>query len=107
MAQNVSFDSRLAASPAYPGKNWVNAMVLNTTEGTQQESEYYAQLDERLNYLYLGTWPAMAMNLPYPSLGQRYLECFEDKDGHWLDEELWVCTVGRQVGNRELSESTS
>ena len=41
----------------------MNVIVLNTTQGTQQESEYYAQLDERLNYLYLGTWPAEAMNL--------------------------------------------
>ncbi len=108
MAQNISFDSRLAASPVYPGKNWVNVMVLNTEEKTQQESDFYSQLDERLNYLYLGTWPSHAMNLPFPSKGQRYLESFKDKDGNWLDgsknyklhvpanvpvEEFWSVTV--------------
>ena len=41
------------------------------------------QLDERLHYLYLGTWPAQAMNLPFPSGGQRYLDSFKDKDGNW------------------------
>ena len=86
----------------------MNAMVFNTTQGTQQQSEYYAELDERLNYLYLGTWPGQAMNLPYPSGGQRYLESFKDKDGNWLDgsknyklhvpanvpaEEFWSITV--------------
>ncbi len=108
MAQATSLDSRLAASPAYPGKHWVNVLVLNTMKKTQQESEYYSQLDERLNYLYLGTWPAEAMNLPFPSKGQRYLESFKDKDGDWLDgsknyklhvpanvpaEEFWSVTV--------------
>jgi hypothetical protein len=85
MAQATSYASRLSTSPAYPGKNWVNVLVLNTREGTQQEAEYYSQLDERLNYLYLGTWLAHAMTLPFPSEGQRYLESFKDKDGNWLD----------------------
>lgn len=108
MAQATSYDSRLAASPAYPGKHWVNVLVLNTMQKTQQESEYYSQLDERLNYFYLGTWPAEAMNLPFPSKGQRYLESFKDKDGNWLDgsknyklhvpanvpvDEFWSVTV--------------
>ena len=48
MAQNISFDSRLSESRAYPGKNWMTVFVMNTTQGTQQESKYYAQLDERL-----------------------------------------------------------
>jgi hypothetical protein len=106
MAQNISFDSRLAASPAY--KHWVNVFAMNTEEKTQQQSEYYTQLDERLNYLYLGTFPAQAMNLPFPSEGQRYLEAFQDKDGNWLDgsknyklhvpanppaEQFWSVTV--------------
>jgi hypothetical protein len=108
MAQATSFDSRLSASPAYPGKHWANVLVLNTMQKTRQESEYYSQLGERLNYLYLGTWPAEAMNLPFPSRGQRYLESFKDKDGNWLDgsknyelhvpanvpvEEFWSITV--------------
>jgi hypothetical protein len=106
MAQNISFASRLAGSPAY--KNWVNVFVLNTDQKTQQESEYYSQLDERLNYLYLGTWPIHAMNLPFPSKGQRYLESFKDGNGNPLDgsknyrlhvpanppvEEFWSVTV--------------
>jgi hypothetical protein len=108
MAQTISFDSRLSASEVYPGKHWVNTLVLTTTEGTQQESEHYSELDERLNYLYLGTWPAQAMNLPFPSGGQRYVESFKDKDGDWLDgsksyrltvpanvpvEQFWSITV--------------
>ena len=106
MSQNMSFDSRLSASPAY--KHWVNVIILTTKEGSQQESEYYSELDERLNYFYLGTWPAHAMTLPFPSKGQRYLEAFKDKDGNWLDgskdyklrvpanvpvEEFWSVTV--------------
>ncbi|CAI8894609.1 DUF1254 domain-containing protein [Pseudomonas sp. IT-196MI5] len=85
MAQNIAFDSRFAASPVYPGKHWMNVFVMNTQGPTQQESEYYSQLDERLNYLYLGTWPIHAMNLPVPSQGQRYIEAFKDKDGNPLD----------------------
>ena len=86
----------------------MNVFVMDTTQGTQQESKSYAQLDERLNYLYLGTFPAQAMNLPFPSEGQRYLESFKDKDGNWLDgsknyklhvpanppaEQFWSVTV--------------
>jgi hypothetical protein len=108
MSQTISYASRLSASPAYSGKHWVNVLVLNTTPGTEQQSEYYSQLDERLNYLYLGTWPAHAMTLPFPSEGQRYLESFKDKGGNWLDgsknyklrvpanvpaEEFWSITV--------------
>jgi hypothetical protein len=108
MAQTTSYESRLSACVAYSGKNWMNPMVLNLTQSNQQESEYYTQLDERLNYFYLGTWPNQAMNLPFPSKGQRYLESFKDKDGNWLDgsknyklrvpanvpaEEFWSVTV--------------
>ncbi len=108
MAQTTSFDSRLAGSRAYPGKNWMNVLLLNMTEGSEQESEFYTELDERLHYLYLGTWPGQAMNLPYPSGGQRYLQSFKDQDGNWLDgsknyklrvpanvpaEQFWSITV--------------
>jgi len=108
MTQATSYASR-STSPEYPGKNWANAFGnLNTTEGHQQEAEYYSQLDERLFYLYLATWSAEAMNLPFPSKGSRYLESFKDKDGNWLDgaknyklrvpanvpaEEFWSVTV--------------
>ena len=86
----------------------MNPIILTTKPGSEQESEYYSELDERLNYLYLGTWPAYAMTLPFPSKGQRYLEAFKDKDGNWLDgsknyklrvpanvpvEEFWSVTV--------------
>jgi hypothetical protein len=106
MSQNLSFASRLSQSPAY--KNWVNVILVTTKPGSQQESEHYSELDERLNYLYLGTWPAYAMTLPFPSKGQRYLEAFKDNDGNWLDgskhyklrvpanppvEEFWSITV--------------
>jgi hypothetical protein len=108
MTQATSFASR-STSPVYPGKNWANAFGdLNTTEGHQQEAEYYSQLDERLYYLYLATWSAEAMNLPFPSKGSRYLQSFKDKDGNWLNgaknyklrvpanvpaEEFWSVTV--------------
>ncbi len=106
MAQNISFASRLSQSPAY--KRWVNVIILTTKPGSEQEAANYSELDERLNYLYLGTWPAYAMTLPFPSKGQRYLEAFQDKDGNWLDgskayklrvpanvpvEEFWSITV--------------
>lgn len=85
MAQITSFSPRLANVFYYPGRNWTNTMNFNTKQASQQESEYYSELDERLNYFYLGTWPNEAMNLPFPSNGQRYLESFKDKDGNWLD----------------------
>ena len=44
-------------------------MNFNTQQASQQESEYYSELDERLNYFYLGTWPNEAMNLPVPFQG--------------------------------------
>lgn len=106
MSQNISFASRLSQSPAY--RHWVNVIILTTKPGSEQEAEHYSELDERLNYLYLGTWPAYAMTLPFPSHGQRYLEAFKDKDGNWLDgsknyklrvpanvpvEEFWSVTV--------------
>ena len=85
MAQTISFNPRIPEAQAYDGKQWKHVFTLNTKEGEHQESEFYTQLDERLHYLYLGTWPAQAMNLPYPSNGQRYLESFKDKNGDWLD----------------------
>ena len=85
MAQNTSFNPRIPEAKAYPDKQWEHTFVLNTTEGQQQEAEHYSQLDERLHYFYLGTWPAQAMNLPFPSRGQRYLQCFKDQTGAWLD----------------------
>ncbi len=85
MAQITSFSPRLANVFYYPGKNWTNTMNFNTQQASQQEAEYYSEFDERLNYFYMGTWPNEAMNLPFPSKGQRYLESFKDKDGVWLD----------------------
>ncbi len=108
MAQATSFDARLADIYYYPGKHWMNTINYNTQDASQQESEYYSQLDERLQYYYLGTWAVNAMNLPFPSKGQRYLESFKDKDGAWLEgakqyhlhvpanvpaEQFWSVTV--------------
>jgi hypothetical protein len=75
----------LEGARTYAGKHWENTFLFNTKEGSQQEAEFYSQLDERLHYLYLGTWPAQAMNLPFPSGGQRYIQSFKDQDGNWLD----------------------
>lgn len=85
MAQVISFSPRIDGASAYPETNWYHTFTFNTTEGSQQEAEHYSQLDERLHYLFLGTWPAQAMNLPFPSAGQRYVQSFKDKDGAWLD----------------------
>ncbi len=85
MAQATSFNPRLDGARTYAGKHWENTFLFNTKEGSQQEAEFYSQLDERLHYLYLGTWPAQAMNLPFPSGGQRYIQSFKDQDGNWLD----------------------
>lgn len=84
MSQNTSFNPRIEGATAYPGTQWKNVFTMTTAQGHEQEAEYYTQLDERLQYLYLGTWPAEAMNLPFPSEGQRYLESFKDRDGQWL-----------------------
>ena len=85
MAQVTSFNPRIPGVLAYEGTHWMHTFAFNTKEGEQQEAEFYTQLDERLHYLYLGTWPAQAMNLPFPSEGQRYIQSFKDKDGNWLD----------------------
>ena len=85
MAQVISFNPRIEGVKAYENTHWMHTFAFNTQEGSHQEAEHYTQLDERLHYLYLGTWPAQAMNLPFPSDGQRYVQSFKDKDGDWLD----------------------
>ncbi|MCK5484471.1 MAG: DUF1254 domain-containing protein [Gemmatimonadetes bacterium] len=108
MAQVTSFNPRIEGAEAYPGTHWMHTFLMNTTEGSMQEAAHYSQLDERLHYLYLATWPAQAMNLPYPSGGQRYVQSFKDSDGNWLEgagsyrlhvpaevpaEQFWSVTV--------------
>ncbi len=61
MAQTTSFSPRLGNVFYYPGKHWTNTMNFNTQQASQQESKYYSELDERLNYFYLGTWPNEAI----------------------------------------------
>lgn len=85
MSQTISFNPRMEEATAYEGTNWKHTFTVNTTQGQWQEAEHYTQLDERMHYLYLATWPGEFMNYPYPSNGQRYVESFKDKDGDWLD----------------------
>ncbi len=121
MAQTISFSPRLTNAFYYPGKHWTNVMNFNLKPDSQQESTYHSELDERLHYLYLGTWPNEAMNLPVPSKGQRYLETFKDKDGVWLDgaksyhlrvpadvpaKQFWSITV-YDNGTRSLTQNST
>ena len=84
MSQTICFNPRIEEAIAYEGTQWKHTFTMNTTQGEWQEAEHYSQLDERIQYLYLGTWPGEFMNIPYPSNGQRYVEAFKDKDGEWL-----------------------
>ena len=85
MSQTICFNPRIEEATAYEGTNWKHTFTMTTTQGKWQEAEHYTQLDERMQYLYLGTWPGEFMNYSYPSNGQRYVESFKDKDGKWLD----------------------
>jgi hypothetical protein len=85
MSQTICFNPRIEEATAYEGTNWKHTFTMNTTQGEWQEAKNYTQLDERMQYLYLATWPGEFMNYPHPSNGQRYLESFKDKDGNWLD----------------------
>ena len=85
MSQTISFNPRIEEAIAYEGTQWKHTFTMNTTQGEWQEAEHYTQLDERMQYLYLGTWPGEFMNYPYPSNGQRYVEAFKDNNGNWLE----------------------
>ena len=85
MSQTICYNPRIEEATVYEGTQWKHTFTMNTTQGEWQEAEHYDQLDERMQYLYLGTWPGEFMNIPVPSNGQRYIEAFKDKDGDWLD----------------------
>ncbi|MCK5537421.1 MAG: DUF1254 domain-containing protein, partial [Bacteroidales bacterium] len=79
MSQTICFNPRIEEATAYEGTNWKHTFTMNTKQGEWQEAENYTQLDERMQYLYLATWPGEFMNYPHPSNGQRYVESFKDK----------------------------
>jgi hypothetical protein len=85
ISQTISFNPRMEEATAYEGTQWKHAFTMNTTQGQWQEANHYTQLDERMHYLYLATWPGEFMNYPHPSNGQRYLEAFKDNNGNWLE----------------------
>ena len=76
----VNTYTRRFAEPMWPGTHWKDVLTVNTT----QHEEFFDQLDERAAYYYEGVVISEGMRLKKPGPGQRYVGCYQDKDGEYL-----------------------
>lgn len=81
MAQVISLEPRVPDLIAYPGTHWEQVVTMNPN----QESEYYSQLDERLDYFFEAITMAEAMVKPFVGAGSQYRSAARDKNGNWLN----------------------
>jgi hypothetical protein len=72
--------TRRFAEPMWPGTHWKDVLTVNT----KQHEENFDQLDERAAYYYEGVAISEGMRLTKPGPGQRYVGCYQDKDGGYL-----------------------
>jgi hypothetical protein len=80
MMAKVNTYNRRFAEPMWPGTHWKDVLTVNTT----QHEEFYDQLDSRAAYFYEGVAISEGMRLKKPGPGQRYVGCYQDKDGEYL-----------------------
>jgi hypothetical protein len=80
MMAKVNTYTRRFAEPMWPGTHWKDVLTVNTT----QYEEFYDQLDSRAAYFYEGVAISEGMRLKKPGPGQRYVGCYQDKDGEYL-----------------------
>jgi hypothetical protein len=74
-------EKRFDAVNKWKGTNWGWALILNA----DQETKYYSQIDERLNWFFGATYMASAMAHKKPGPGSQYIQTFKDADDRWLD----------------------
>jgi hypothetical protein len=80
MAKANTSDKRVEP-PFWPGTNWKHALVVSV----DQRKPNYDQLDERAAWFYEAVAVSKGMLTEIPKVGQRYIACYKDKDGNWLD----------------------
>jgi hypothetical protein len=80
MAKANTSDKRVEP-PFWPGTNWKHALVVSV----DQRKPNYDQLDERAAWFYEAVAVSKGMLTETPKVGQRYIACYKDKDGNWLD----------------------
>lgn len=83
MARNVMYEGaeRLGATPAFPDTHWHWVFLVRPS----QESEYYSQLDERLQYTYGAIYTSPSLGAMRPGPGANYVQAFRDKNGDPFD----------------------
>lgn len=81
MAQAISLEPRIPDLILYPGTHWEHVMTVNPN----QETEYYSQLDERVDYFFEAITLSEGMVKPFVGAGSQYASAARDKDGDWLD----------------------
>lgn len=79
MAIANSFDKRFPTA-AYRGQ-WDRVVNVDVS----QESEFYAQLDERASWFYEAVGLSEGMATKTPGQGQAYLSTYRDAAGRWFD----------------------
>lgn len=82
MAQANSFAKRFPDSTYWPDRRWDLVLAL---DDSSQRTTYYDQLLERASWCYEAVGFSAAMKSQTPGVGQAYLSCYTDGDGHWLD----------------------
>ena len=80
MAKNLSYAKRQKEALMYPGRQWKNAVLLESN----QETDNYTALDERTAWFYEAVTLTEGMTTKTPGEGQIYLGVQKDKDGKWL-----------------------
>ncbi|MFC1959680.1 DUF1254 domain-containing protein [Chloroflexota bacterium] len=81
MAKANSFDKRFKDARYRPETQWDYVIMLDPLQNT----EFYAQLDERAAYCYEAVTTSKAMVSKTPGIGQAYLGAYSDGEGDRLD----------------------
>ena len=82
MAQANTFAKRFTDSTYWPDRHWDLVLAL---DNSSQRSTHYDQLLERASWFYEAVSFSEAMKSQTPGVGQAYLSCYTDNNGHWLD----------------------
>lgn len=82
MAQANTFAKRFPGSTYWPDRRWDLVLAV---DDSSQRTAHYDQLLERASWFYEAVSFSAAMKSQTPGVGQAYLSCYTDRDGHWLD----------------------
>lgn len=83
MGRSLLFDAeaRIEGAKAFPNTHW-NWVVLMDSD---QETDFYSQLDERLHYFCGAIYMSPAIGVKKAGPGAQYVQAFMDKDGDRFD----------------------